>query len=290
MSRDDPWMHLGAVTSPGLRDATTQLHWAAQVLAAAGQTFAEPKGDDSHRAMQWNQDRRELVSAAFREGYPFRVALRIEDLTLQLLDRTFEPLGSLPLAGETMADAHEWLRSGLANYMGRLPEIHRPEWDMPEHPVGRGAPFSNDQAEALVTLTALYDASGRLLGRLAAEHAEASSVLCWPHHFDIATLLTVETDPSGAATKTVGVGMAPTGGGYDEWYWYVSPWPFPATQTLPAIEGPGEWHTEGWVGVVLSGQRLLSADPGARCAVVQAFVDQSVSAARKVLDEAPPSS
>ena len=138
MTRSDSWTRVGSVAPAALRDATIQLHWAAQVLAAAGQTFAEAQDDDSHLAMMWDADRGELVGAPFGGAYPFRVALHVQDITLRFLDRTAEPLGSLPLAGKTMADAYEWLQTGLANYMGRLTQIDKPGWEMPEHAVGRG--------------------------------------------------------------------------------------------------------------------------------------------------------
>jgi hypothetical protein len=283
MKPSDPWTRLTAAAGDDLRDATLQLHWAAQVLAAAGQTFAKPQEDDSHRAMTWDPKRRELVSAAFGEGYPFRVALRPVDLTLQLLDRTEEPLGSLPLAGKTMADAYEWLQSGLANYMGRLSQIDKPEWEMPEHAVGHGAPFSADMEAELSVLAALYESSAGMLHLLADTHPDAAPVRCWPHHFDIATLIAVEADDSGAATKTVGVGMAPMGGGYDGWYWYVSPWPYPDAEGLPQLEGPGAWHTAGWVGAVLTGQEVVDADEAFREAVVKKFIDYSVATSVQLL-------
>lgn len=284
MTRSDSWTRVGSVPPAALRDATIQLHWAAQVLAAAGQTFAETQDDDSHLAMRWDADRGELVSTPFGGAYPFRVALRIQDITLQLLDRTAEPLGSLPLAGETMADAYEWLQTGLANYMGRLTQIDKPEWEMPEHAVGRGEPFSADMDVELSTLACLYESAAGILTPLADGHAHGSPVRCWPHHFDIATLLTVASDESGNATKTVGVGMAPMGGGYEGWYWYVSPWPFPDAGGLPELEGPGAWHTEGWVGAVLTGEDVVEADDAFREAVVTKFVDYSVSTSVEVLN------
>ena len=96
MTQVDAWTGLGLLAPADLKDAALQLHWAVQYLAAAGQTFSEPQPNDSHRTATWNAERREFVSAQFAGPYPFRVALRPADLTLQLLDRTTEPLGTFP--------------------------------------------------------------------------------------------------------------------------------------------------------------------------------------------------
>ena len=73
--------------------------------------------------------------------------------------------------------------------------------------------------------------------------------------------------------------MAPMGGGYDSWYWYVTPWPRPRAEQLPPLEGPGAWHTEGWTGAVLTGVELVASDEAFREAVVRKFLDVSVEAA-----------
>ena len=107
---------------------------------------------------------------------------------------------------------------------------------------------------------------------------------CWPHHFDIATLVTVERGEDSHASKTIGIGMAPMGGGYESWYWYVTPWPHPKLDTLPTLDGPGAWHTEGWIGAVLSGDEVVEAEDVFREAVVRKFVDVSVGVALSLLE------
>lgn len=273
------WKTLGSCSPNDLVDASLELHWAVQLVAAAGQTFAEKRDDDSHRAMTWDTTHKAFVGAPFAGPYPFRVGLRPEDLTLLLLDRTEEALGALPLPGKSIEEGYEWLRVGLATYMGGAPAlIERPEYDMPEHPVGVGARFSTRYGDELSALSALFATASSLLEELISTRPDASPVRCWPHHFDLATLLTVETDDDGKASKTVGVGLAPTGGGYDAWYWYVTPWPYPEIEALPELSGPGAWHTEGWTGAVLPGDLVVAAEDASREAVVRNFLDVSVDA------------
>ena len=278
------WETIGSVDPESLIDTTLQLHWAAQLLASAGQTFVEPRPDDSHRAMAWSDDVGGFVGAEFAGAYPFRVALRPADLTLVLLDRVGDELAALPLAGQTLDEAYEWLSLGMATYMGGgLPVVERPEYDLPEHEVSSGGRFATDRSSELGALAALYAGANAALRPIVDHHAHAADVLCWPHHFDIATLITIAQDEDGTATKTVGVGLAPMGGGYSTWYWYVSPWPYPEAASLPALEAPGGWHTEGWTGAVLRAKDVVDAVDGARSRTVEEFLDRAIEAATRTL-------
>jgi hypothetical protein len=99
----------------------------------------------------------------------------------------------------------------------------------------------------------------------------ASEVRCWPHHFDIATLVDIG---SGA---TVGVGLEPGDTYYVEPYFYVNRHPRPADKTLATtLDGNGSWHTREWIGAVLPGSRVSPAD-GQR-EQIDAFLDSAVHA------------
>jgi hypothetical protein len=285
MAAHDAWTILGNVAPADLSDAALELHWAVQYIPSAGQTFVEPQPDDSHRAMSWDAGRRAFVGESFAGAYPFRVAVRPEDLSLELIDRTGGALGTLPLAGKTRDEGYDWLSLGLANYMGGAqPEIERPEYELPPHPVAEGAPFSDGRESERAALAAVYGSAAELLGDVVAAHENASSVRCWPHHFDIATLITLTPADDAHEARTVGVGLAPMGGGFDSWYWYVTPWPYPEAEALPELDRPGHWHTDGWVGAVLTGEEIVAAEPAAREAIVRDFLDRAITAATALVD------
>lgn len=279
---NDVWSDIGAVPPAELVDPSLELHWAVQIVAAAGQNFAEKKEDDSHRAMKWDASQSAFVGAEFAGPYPFRVGVRPADLTLVILDRTDETLGALPLSGETIDGAHAWLATGLATYLGGAPpHLERPDWDMPSHPLGEGAPFTAGHSTERALLADLFGGAAAMLDELISTRNDASGVLCWPHHFDIATLLTVKRGSGDDPRQTVGVGLAPRGGGYDTWYWYVTPYPHP--RELPDFEGPGGWHTEGWTGLVLTGEELVSREGAFRDAALRKFLDVAVDTATRAL-------
>lgn len=280
---DDRWEMISEVRPENLVDGSLEMHWAAQYVAAMGQTFVEERSDDSHRAMTWDSTGRMFVGEPFAGAYPFRVALRPEDLTLLLIDRTDEALGSLPLAGKTRDEGFEWLSIGMATYLGGSPpRIGRPDWTMPDHAVRSGEPFSTSNDADRRTLAALYGTAADLIGEIVSDRDDASTIRCWPHHFDIATLITLETDESGDAAKTIGIGMAPMGGGYDNWYWYVSPWPYPDESALPDL-ARGEWQTIGWTGAVLMGEVIAALPAEDRESAVRSFLAEAVDASIRAL-------
>lgn len=274
----------GAVAPEALTDPLLQLHWAAQFLASAGQTFAEPAGDDSHRAMTWDPELRAFVGAAFSGTYPFRLALRVEDLALLLIDRTGEALGTLLLPDKTRDEVDEWLSLGMAMYMGGAPPvIERPEYDLPAHPVQERGRFSHVSDEHLQALASMYGGAAEVLEDFVRGRSDASPIRCWPHHFDIATLVTVESGLDAESATTVGLGLAPSGGGYREWYWYVTPWPYPADSALPPLTAGGVWHTEGWTGAVLTASEVVALAPSEQTAAVRAFLGAAFSSAIEAL-------
>lgn len=280
---ESTWAEIDRVRPEELGDPVLQLHWAAQLLASAGQTFAEPLADDSHRAMTWSDAHSAFVGVDFAGPYPFRVALRPRDLTVLLLDRTEQTLGALPLPGRTRGESYEWLSLAMATYLGGPPPyIERPEYDVPAHPVQEDEAFAVGD-DALATLESLYGGAAELLAEIGAERPHASAIRCWPHHFDIATVITVAPPEDDRPTRTVGVGLAPMGGGYGSWYWYVTPWPYPDPGDLPELAGSGSWHTEGWIGAVLPGAVVIATPQGKRRALVRAFLDDAIGACEQLI-------
>lgn len=261
------WQPLTRPRASELEDTRKQLHWAAQIVSALGTTLAVPRSDDSHTNLEWSQAHRGLLSQAGVAKPELRALLRFPDVTIELLrgegdsERT---LLSLPLAGRRFAEVFAELEAGVGKALGRAGlSLQRPRHELPEHrvdPDGAGEPFGNFQPHALIELTRWFANGDRALREVAAQDGRATPVRCWPHHFDIATLLVIEradpNDPQSEVARSVGVGMTPGDGSYADAYWYVTPWPYPAAPTLPPLDGGGIWHRDGWVGAVLTSTAL----------------------------------
>src|SRR5918912_81934 len=91
---------------------------------------------------------------------------------------------------------------------------------------------------------------------------------CWPHHFDIATLLEF------AGGRSIGAGLSPGDESCDGPYWYVNHYPATPRRDLPPLAGGGTWNTSGWVGAIL---------PLSRGGDVQAFLDSAIAASRTLI-------
>ena len=213
-----------------MNDTRLQLHWAAQAAAGVGRTLLPPQPDDSHSAFTWSHELNALVQ--------LQSGLRLRDLTLLLL-RDGAVVGTFPLTGRTLDDGFRFYETHFGHAMQRPPE------GMPDHAVVHGAAFAPN-ANDLARFDRLYAEAATILEEFRAARANASPVRCWPHHFDIASLV------SFGGERTIGAGFVPGDAQFPEPYWYVTPWPHPENRaSLPALT-QGFWNSEGWFGAVLA--------------------------------------
>jgi hypothetical protein len=291
------WEPLGQVAPNDLRRAREQAHWAAQVIAAAGETFGAHEADTSHTSMTWDATHLLLVGSALPGDNEIRIALRIQDLQLRLrgtdfwtgLSRKFQGAAANPeveLAGLSLDEAYRWaseqIRIATDGQLDR--ELKHPGFSLPEHPLAHGAVFARDPG--LPELSRWYSNAELELRRVAQETPGAGPLRCWPHHFDLATLIEVAPARGPEGARTVGVGLSPGDAGIDEPYFYATHWPATRRRELPRLEA-GEWFREGWTGAVLRGSSLVAAgDPGPQRVLVEAFLDSALPASRELALEA----
>ena len=221
------WQTLGSVAPRELVAARVELHWAAQILAAAADGYLAHAEDDSHTAMTWRDGA--LVGKA-------GVALRAAALELVVGRET------LALDGATLVDAMAWTDARLGGHRG----IHARDYDMPPRPARFArAPI----ASALAELARYYGNGSELL-------AAYAPCTVWPHHFDLGGILSL------GGTREIGIGMSPGDARYDEPYLYVTPYPVKPGSTMPALAAGGHWSTH-FTGAVLT-NLMLAGEPGAR--------------------------
>ena len=238
------WKPLNPMESAVLTDARQQVHHAAQLATAFGISCLEKQADDSHTSLEWVEPDGALAS---RESKGVSVALRVSDLTLLIGDATYE------LLGRTMTEAADWLRSQLlaAGFDESRFTLDR-HYEIPKHPVGDGAIF-DAKGHELHELANWYSNAVPQLEKVCMQNRGASDIRCWPHHFDIATLIPLD------GGKSIGAGMEPGDVYYDEPYFYVNANPAPWGTELPqTLKGHGMWHTQEWIGAVLPASRLTT--------------------------------
>ncbi len=191
----------------------------------------------------------------------------------------------LALEGKTESDLRVW----IGNYAKTLGLDHTLldaslPYDMPPSELASGAKYGGKEIQAgTAYLEQLYGNAASLLEGVVQSDSRALPARCWPHHFDMATLIALEPQTS-EESKSVGVGMSPGDDNYATPYFYVTPWPYPPANRLSPLPAPGFWHTEGWVGGILKvGDLSDQANPSA---TLDAFVLAAWKQAEDLLSQA----
>ena len=211
---------------------------------------------------------------------PWRAALRPEDLSLAVFAGGTE-VDRLALEGRTRAAAFAWLATAARNLGGPAasPSPAAP-YVIPGHEVETGVPFAGPPDGSLAELTRWFADGDALLRSVAAEWPGAAPVRLWPHHFDVGSVLPLEGG-LGHEDPSIGVGLSPGDDGIAEPYLYVTPWPPPPAESLPALPAGGRWHLEGWTGAVLTGSEIVAAGGAdAQAALAAGFLRGAVEALR----------
>ena len=272
------WKPLGAAFPGGLTEARLQVHWAAQLVSAPGTSLLPKAADDSHTNLGWDSTLGVLVG---RNAGPqsLQAGLVFEGLELLVLNGGRER-SSMRLAGRTLQQALAWLGKELA---GDESALTLPDFEMPVHPVGEGAVFSDAGSEARTELAAWFTNAFTLIHEVAAAEPAASPVRCWPHHFDVASLIALDAGGGAEEARSIGVGFSPGDGSYDQPYFYVTPWPYPDKEDLPPLAAGAQWHRSGWTGAVLTAERVISVPLLEQQRSVQRALDGAVIACRELL-------
>jgi hypothetical protein len=267
-----PWQAVPRASFYHLHAARLQAHTAAQWLARTARAYLPAKPHDWHTNLGWDGAFGGLVTHPLPDGS--RLGLRIADLSLAFLD---EHPHALALDGRADAEVRGWLGGHLAarNLAAGLLDAPSP-YAMPEHALARGARYSLDElGDAFATLAAWFGNAHGVLGEartsLAARGLKPPPVRCWPHHFDLDSLVGL------GRGRTMGLGYCPGDDYCDEPYFYTSMWPEPPIPKLPLLPQPGHWHTYKFLAALAPAHKIVAAhDQGA---YVRAFLDASIKAA-----------
>ncbi|NJR61426.1 MAG: hypothetical protein HC769_22890 [Cyanobacteria bacterium CRU_2_1] len=263
-----------------LTEGRLQLHYAIQLIAATGAELAEPQPDYSHVSLNWNPDLRLFVGATIAAEQPFKVAIDPIALTVLILDETHTKRAELALHQKTITEGLNWLKGEIARRRvdaDKVVFLSYPPDDFPDHAIAHGAPFDQHQIAARQVLADDYAKTYELLQEVVAITAAASPIHIWPHHFDMATLISLP-EIADKQSRSIGIGFSPGDKSYDQPYWYVSPYPYPDTTRLPQLEGNGFWHTTDWVGAVLTTSRLQNYT--VESAQIETFLHSALNASQ----------
>lgn len=260
-----------------------QLHYAIQFMAAISNALAPHQPDGSHVTLTWEPKRQLFVGVLIAET--FQVALDPISLNALFLDPQGDQIVMRSLDGQTLQEGLEWHQAEITKLgldASQVTLIDYPPNDFPDHEVAHGGAFEFEPLAARIWLINYFNNSQMLLQQIVAESEDASDLHIWPHHFDMATSLSLPINTDGES-RSIGVGFSPGDAGYPEPYWYVSPWPYPDTASLPELVGGGAWHIKGWVGEILQSSDLGDVTTDAVQKEIQAFLNNAVATSRQLL-------
>lgn len=245
------WSLLRNPEPTALAAARQLAHRAVQWPARAARANLAPVRDDSHASLAWDAERSALVTAPLKRGVQVGLRVGLHELAF------FKDDGAeaFSLVGVPDAEGGQWLDArlhaeGLKPATGvRLPYELKPAL------MARAA----EERANLAALAAWFAAGEQLLEALRGRYGrqyKTSPVRLWPHHFDIA--LAVELERWAPGSRAIGIGLSPGDEFYAQPYFYVSPYPRPDTEVLPALPRGGRWHTREFFGVVATAIDVLA--------------------------------
>src|SRR2546423_884730 len=272
------WEPVRPEVAAKLTDSRLQFHYAAQFGAAAGISFLPHVPNHSHSNLEWVPALSGLFSRVIPARTAFRVGVRPVKLSLLIVTGENRSVAEYRLHGRTIIEARDWIRSQI-KLLGADASRYTltRDYEIPRHDVAYGESFDASDPSHFEELGRWFANSAALLGSVTRSSLVASELRCWPHHFDIATLIEV------APERTITVGLEPGDDYYEEPYFYVSMHPQSAasrTRSRP-LWGNGSWHIHDWVGAVLPGSRLGAASSQER--QIREFLDSAISACRTLL-------
>ncbi len=225
-----------------------------------------------------------LVSHALTTGdTQIRLGMRFSPLCIEVLSGT-GTRATLPLAGTSDTEIRVWIDTQLESASLRpVTGISLPyEWSTGKH---KKADRHHEDLDglALMKLRELYADADGLIEEQCLVHQGItpgpSPVRCWPHHFDLATLVSFDEESSDV-NRSISIGFSPGDESYETPYFYVAPWPYPEMRLLPDL-AHGHWHTDGFLAGVLT-----LDDPAINVPIeaVQQFFTETMATWRKSLD------
>ena len=261
-----------------------QAHYALQWLARAGTAYVPEQPDYGHTNLGWDDALDGFTTHSFKDGT--QLGLKIPDLAL-VFRRDGATIGiqEFSLAGHSNAQVRAWLGERLKTLGLDASALDAASsYQIPPHALATGAKYdAHGSADGLAELAAWFANANASLGRvhryLAQQKFSPSPLRCWPHHFDLATLITLSARKPEPGY--VGAGLSPGDDHYDEPYFYVSVYPNPDPKALPVLPKLGHWHTQEFTAAIAPASKILTAsDPAAQ---TDEFLLKAVESAIKIL-------
>jgi len=241
-----------------VEEARIQIHQAVQLVSCVPRGLLPNDPGDGYASLEWSTKHGMLLSQPFSNKRS-QTGLKLSSLVYHFLKADI-PIAEFDLKGKTMEQGLTWIKEQV-QLIGEDPGLINSDlpYQIPTYPQASGEPFRLSNGLAFQEISAYYSNADLVLKQLQSRISGASDARCWPHHFDLAILITIKQHEDPEQAKTIGVGLSPGDENYSKPYFYITPWPYPevSENDLPELPGGGEWHLKGWVGAILQSTELV---------------------------------
>jgi hypothetical protein len=253
----DHWKVLQFPPAEELEIARHQFHQAIQNVGCIGRSFLPTVPGDLNANLEWDLRLQRLAGRWIQGDEVFRSSFSLSNFSVLLVDELFNTISSFPLQGNKQTDVMMWLEEQIDELGLKSSDISLElPYKIPEYPTAKREAFDNENSLVRQELEAWFHNTDLVLKSIIGEIDGASEVKCWPHHFDIASLITLVDTGEAETSKSINIGMSPGDGNYNEPYFYLSPWPYPIVELPNISETAGFWHEENWIGAILRASDL----------------------------------
>lgn len=249
------WRRLDSIPFEEIGKSRDMAHEAIQLIASTGISFAQKREDDSHTNCEWSRSLKAFVGNVFGVKNKICLGLNISDFKLLLLKENWTIIDELPLKKKNLEEVLAWLKNNFDNQglESKKFDLER-HYEIPVKTISEGGTFKVDNKQAFQELSDYFSNADLVIRAYISDLTNATPVRCWPHHFDIATLLNIGQEN----LQSIGIGLSPGDSSNREPYFYVTMWPYPAIDQISFAELlNGNWNFKGWIGAYLSASEII---------------------------------
>ncbi|EZH73726.1 hypothetical protein ATO12_17480 [Aquimarina atlantica] len=224
---------------------TTQMHLAAQYLAAAGISFLEKKGDDSHTNLGFSIEKGTLYTRPFNSSGDL-LSLNYHLFALEWTSHN--TIKTLQLNGTSHAEVLQWIKRMVKDSNLNAPYTYTLHYELP-YTITDSYIYTSKDTNRLSQLIAYRKLSKLAIQEFLQNHQLSSEIRIWPHHFDTGAFASLE-DESGLA---IGLGLAIPDTMCNDYYFYISGYQGHDGLNTSDFKllTTGKWYNEGFKGAVL---------------------------------------
>ncbi len=225
---------------------TTQMHLAAQYLAAAGISFLDKKEDDSHTNLGFSTTEGSMYTHPLNKDGD-TLSLNYQRFTLEWNSKNSK--NSLRLDGATHAEVLEWITQTAIKAGIKKPFKYNLHYELPYTPITDDFTFKLHDIARLGELTNFRILAQLTLDTFLENQNLKSDIRTWPHHFDTGAFVSLG-DNTGL---TIGLGLAIPDAMINDYYFYLSAYKghdgLDTSDLNPLTNG--KWYNDGFKGAVL---------------------------------------